>query len=59
MNPVNQLICPIGKNRKCDGDKVSCPHYKTHECIGETCEKRVCSRLSSMSNTKPACEETE
>lgn len=52
---MEKLICPIGLKKGCDGEKVSCPHYNPHESIGESCEKCVCSRLSYMSNHKPAC----
>lgn len=48
------LICPIGQKRACDGETVSCPHRKPHEHI-PSCENNICSRLSHMGNTKPAC----
>jgi hypothetical protein len=53
-----KYICPIGKDNKCDGTKVNCPHIIPHERI-ETCNKGICSRLSPMSNTKNECVEIE
>jgi len=51
---MSLLICPVCKKGGCDGEKVSCPHRKPHEHI-PTCDNKVCSRLSHMSNVKPAC----
>jgi len=49
-----KFICPIMKRKGCDGDRVSCIHSTPHYHI-PTCTNKICSRLSYMSNSKPAC----